>query len=524
MKNSTGRKTALWAGAALVAVLAILATFTAWDISQAQSPPPVVGFEFMNYSADEPDVPGEISQFEVGVVLSQASNNPVTVNYATTSVQAKPFEDYHDTSGTLTFPPNTTRQVFFVDILGDDLTENVDRFTLELSNPTGATLGSRKDGQITITDTTPNGIASLEIVEPITEGSEAGPVLVIHRTRTSDFVYSFIVKTIAFPGGPTPGADYQQISQTVHLPAYTFSHVTNISPRAIDDNKKEAPERFYVFLLLNGNQEHVTLHEDDYARAVWIIDDDIPPGLHVTTNDDEVTYSVRKRHLQVLEGSSEQYKIWLAQPPTEDVTIGTELWGQDQDITLDSPISHTFTPDNWYEPYWITVNAAQDDDTLDGYRRINHTIETTDPVYQDHHPRWVTAQEMDDDLDDDGWNITSDPVSGVVNGITAEFEYTPKRHDWDPFLIRIKFSERVTTSYRKMRDHALSVTAGEVLRAYRTGGKSDDWTFEIGVHEGESPMTITLQGGRSCNQQGAVCASGGRKLANTLTLTLQPPE
>ncbi len=224
------------------------------------------------------------------------------------------------------------------------------------------------------------------------------------------------------------------------------------------------------------------------------------------------------------EGSDKRYRIWLAQPPTEDVTIGTELWGQDHDLTTQSPLTHTFTPDNWYEPYWITVDADEDDDTLDGYRRIHHTMETSDPFYKDHSPGWVTAYEMDNDADADGWETTSTPVSGVVNGITASLEYTPKRQDWDPFLIRIRFSEPVRTSYKKMRDHVLSVTGGEVLRAYRTGGNSSDWTFEIGVHDGESPMTITLQGGRACSHQGGVCAAGGRRLANTLTLTLQPPE
>ena len=519
MTKDTSRKPTIWAAFSIAAVLAIVATFTAWEISQAQTSI-TVEFEIINYTADEPDVPGEISQFEVGVVLSQASNNPVTVDYATSSASAKPFEDYHDTSGTLTFPPGTTRQVFSVDILGDDLIELLDRFTLELSNPTGATLGSDNEGQIVIRDADEPATIWIENIDPVNEGPNAEINLVFHRTKATDFAYSPIIDVQ--PAEAQQGQDYVHYATTVEIPPYVLTHVAPIPIQIINDNKKEPPERLYIDYVDNETDEWAKELPQGNDQYVWIIDDDTPPGIKVTASD--ITHSVRKRHLQVPEGNNQRYQIWLTQPPTRDITIGTELWGQDQDLTLDSPISHTFTPDNWYEPYWIKVKAAQDDDTLDGYRRINHTIETTDPFYQNHHPRWITAQEMDDDPDDAGWETSSEPVSGVVNGITASFEYTPKRHDWDPFLIRIKFSERVTTSYKKMRDHAMSVTAGEVLRAYRTGGKSDDWTFEIGVHQGEQPMTITLQGGRACNQQGAVCAPGGRRLANTLTLTLQPPD
>ena len=502
----------------LCSFVEMIATLIVSGTAQAQTSI-TVEFESENYSTDEPDVPGEISQFEVGVILNQASNNPVTVNYATSSVTAKPFEDYHDTSGTLTFPPNTTRQVFFVEILGDDLLENLNRFRLNLSSPTGATLGTIQGSQIVITDADEPATIWIEDIDPVNEGPNAEINLVFHRTKAADFAYSPILQ--AQPVEAQQGQDYVHYNTAVEIPPYVLTHVAPIPIQIINDNKKEPPERLYIDYVDNETDEWAKELPQGNDQYVWIIDDDTPPGIKVTTSD--ITHSVRKRHLQVPEGGNKQYQIWLTQPPTEDVTIGTELWGQDQDITLDAPRRHTFTPDNWYEPYWITVNAAQDDDTLDGYRRINHTIETDDPFYQGHHPRWITAQEMDDDPDD-SWVTTSEPVSGVVNGITASFEYTPKRHDWDPFLIRIKFSERVTTSYRKMRDHALSVTTGEVLRAYRTSGKSDDWTFEIGVHQGENPMTITLEGGRACNQQGAVCAPGGKRLANTLTLTLQAPE
>ena len=73
----------------------------------------------------------------------------------------------------------------------------------------------------------------------------------------------------------------------------------------------------------------------------------------------------------------------------------------------------------------------------------------------------------------------------------------------------------------KMRNEALTVTNGEVNRAYRTKPGGRYWTFEIGVYDSETPVTITLAGNRACGEERAVCGRGGRRLANTLTLTLQ---
>ena len=93
-----------------------------------------------------------------------------------------------------------------------------------------------------------------------------------------------------------------------------------------------------------------------------------------------------------------------------------------------------------------------------------------------------------------------------------------------PFLVRLEFSGPVHGGYMKMRDEALSVTNGEVNRAYRTKPGGRHWTFDIGVYDSESPVTIMLEGNRACGVEGAVCGRGGRKLANTLTLTMQGKE
>jgi len=87
------------------------------------------------------------------VTLSQASNQTVSVNYATSNGTATAGSDYTATIGTLTFAPGVTSQVLNIPILNDSLNEADETFTLALSSPTNAALGTQTAATTTITDT-----------------------------------------------------------------------------------------------------------------------------------------------------------------------------------------------------------------------------------------------------------------------------------------------------------------------------------------------------------------------------------
>ncbi|MDB9522255.1 Calx-beta domain-containing protein [Dolichospermum circinale CS-1225] len=87
------------------------------------------------------------------VTLSQASNQTVSVNYATANGTATAGLDYTATNGTLTFAPGATSQVINIPILNDSLNEADETFTLTLSSPTNAILGAVTAATTTITDT-----------------------------------------------------------------------------------------------------------------------------------------------------------------------------------------------------------------------------------------------------------------------------------------------------------------------------------------------------------------------------------
>lgn len=87
------------------------------------------------------------------VTLSQASNQTVSVNYATSNGTATAGADYTAIIGTLTFAPGVTSQVLNIPILNDSLNEADETFTLTLSSPTNAALGTQTAATTTITDT-----------------------------------------------------------------------------------------------------------------------------------------------------------------------------------------------------------------------------------------------------------------------------------------------------------------------------------------------------------------------------------
>ena len=86
------------------------------------------------------------------VTLSAVSPAPVTVEYATSDGTATAGVDYTAKSGTLTFPPGETSWTVSVQTTKDTNNEEDETFTLTLSNPANATLGTNTTATGTIND------------------------------------------------------------------------------------------------------------------------------------------------------------------------------------------------------------------------------------------------------------------------------------------------------------------------------------------------------------------------------------
>ena len=524
LKN--GKRHSKYLAAAAVIALAVMLMLTGGVTAQSL---PEVNFESINYPVTEPAADGARTDFEVGVLLSAASQTAVTVDFHTETYTAEPGQDYIDVATTVHFPPGVTRATVNIPVLGDDLGETVETFRIHLSNPTGAQLGSNSLGQVVISNDDANDTfrAWLEPHDnPVLESDGTAEVKV---RLAGQYDYEITMRLLGHDpqrqasGSATVGEDYESFSGTFKLAPYETEKTIHIN--ILDDRKKEPPESIHTKLLRNA--AHVHLSDDDAFTIIWIVDDDYHQqnAIQSTTSDtDDTAVDLRKRHFQVAEGATDSYHVWLTRRPTEPVTIRLNPYDGDPDIAITSDTSHTFTPDNWFEPYVVTISASEDEDSVDGYVYIRQEVETEDPFFKNHTPGYVVANEMDNDPGDEPTVIESETHSGVNNGITAEVTYAPYRHEGSPFLVRFEFTGPVPGGYMKMRDEVLNVTNGEVNRAYRTKPGGRHWTFDIGVYDSESPVTITLEGNRACSDEGAVCGRGGRKLTNTLTLTMQGKE
>ena len=512
--ETTRRHSNHLAAAAAVIALAVAFALTG-GVTTAQSPLEL-NFESINYTVREPAANGARTNAEVGVLLSAESQTAVSVDFHTEAVSLTPGQDYIDVAITLHFPPGVTRRTVDIPVLGDDLGEYTGRFKIHLTNPTGAQLGSAKLGQVTILDDDANDTfrAWVEPHNNYALESDGAAAVRVRLAGQYEHEITMILQT-QDGGSATVGHDYENYSRVIRFAPYETEKTIQIN--ILDDRKKEAPESIYTVLLLNAAPVH--LSGDDTFTNIWIGDDDHQKAIQSTTSDTET--DLRKRHFQVAEGDTDSYHVWLTRRPTEPVTVRLNPYEDHRTLTITSERSHTFDADNWFEPYVVTIQAGQDDDSTDGYWYIRQEVETEDPFFRDHSPGYVWANEMDDDPGDKPTVIESETHSGVNNGITASVAYAPWQHAGRPFLVRLEFSDPVPGGYMKMRNEALTVTNGLVHRAYRTKAGGRHWTFEIGVYDSETQVTITLAGNRACDDQGAVCGRSGRRLANILTLTIQ---
>ena len=108
--------------------------------------------------------------------------------------------------------------------------------------------------------------------------------------------------------------------------------------------------------------------------------------------------------------------------------------------------------------------------------------------------------------------------------LTAGFESAPSSHDGqNAFTFRLQFSEEFPLSYKTLRDHAFSVTGGQVTKAQRLAqGSNIGWKIHV-EPDGDGTITIVLPITTDCTREGAICTQNHRPLSSRLELTVSGP-
>ena len=123
-----------------------------------------------------------------------------------------------------------------------------------------------------------------------------------------------------------------------------------------------------------------------------------------------------------------------------------------------------------------------------------------------------------------GRSVTND--TGPAAPFTAGIHDAPESHNGQSeFTFELRFSEEPGGgfSYKILRDHAFTVTGGEVFRAQRLEpGKNVRWEITVRP-DSNGAVNIVLPATGDCAADGAICTGDGRMLSGPSTLTVAGP-
>jgi Calx-beta domain/Domain of unknown function (DUF4114) len=287
------------------------------------------------------------------VQLSGKSATDITVNYTTVNGTATAGSDYAFTSGQLTFlAGSTTPKTILVPISPDNQFEPDETFTLQLSNPIGASIGSSVATATILNDDILPVVtltAGPNAKEPITSGS-------FILNRTGDLTTALTVNLAATSGTATSGVDYQAIGTTATFAAGSSSATINLNP--IDDDLYEGAENVKLALATGSTY---TIGAAASAE-ISILDNETQPILTITP----ATQSIVEKNIGD-PANFATFQIQLSGKSATDITVnyttlnGTATGGSDYTATsgqltflagsnATQTITVPITPDNNVEP------------------------------------------------------------------------------------------------------------------------------------------------------------------------------
>ena len=226
------------------------------------------------------------------VTRTGASELEAGVSWAasTASDTAEPADLTGTLSGTVTItaspsPSDTTTVT--VHLADDNLHEGEETFTVTLSSPTKASLGtpSTAAGTVNDDDAAPSGIALS--VDPTTHAEDGGPTAVrVTATVEGGTTYaSAQTVTVAVAGSGTATAvDFTPVSEfTIEIPAAATAHTGQFTLTPEDDDRDETDET----LTVSGSSGTLTI----IPATLSLIDDEAAPAVTLvltppTVNED----------------------------------------------------------------------------------------------------------------------------------------------------------------------------------------------------------------------------------------------
>ena len=182
----------------------------------------------------------------------------------------------------------------------------------------------------------------------------------------------------------------------------------------------------------------------------------------------------------------------------EDVGISPTSLREDALTVTGGTVTQAQRVDDRSDLFEITVEPASDED-----------VTITLPAGSDCAVAGAICTEGEDPRK--LYNSPAATVSGPT--LTASFQGLPSQHDGETaFSFRIAFNDDIATGEEEFRDHSVEVWGGRVTRAQPVDQRRDLWEVEIEPASDDLVM-VSLRPSLSCDETGAVCTAGGRRLS-----------
>ena len=323
--------------------------------------------------------------------------------------------------------------------------------------------------------------------------------------------------TATFPVSPfrstrhRGNGDRPQVIVTFSLPVQSFEKttpsvsLTGATVRSVSQHQEEGLENAWIFFLEPEDNEDIvfTLAAGQSCDAGGIC-----------TQDGATLSQGAATTLPGPQPEQEEQNTTATGVPTIDGTaqVGETLTADTSDIAdadgLTSPM---------YSYQWVAGGSD-----ISGATGSSHLLTTSE--------QGQTIQvrvTFTDDANNEE-SLTSEAtveVTAVPVPLTASFLAAPSSHDGDnSFTFELRFSEEVEAGYARIRDDAFNVTGGDITQAQRKEQSSNqNWTITV-EPDGNGQISITLPATTGCDDTGAICTGGGKKLSGRVELTVNGPE
>lgn len=286
-----------------------------------------------------------------------------TVHIASSDGTATEDSDYIGISETITFLPGETEKFAsgLLHILDDSIYEGDETFTVTISNPTGATLGSHIIDRITIIDNETAPTPIVQFSSATYSVGEAGGAASITVTRAGDASGATSINYATSNGTATAGTDYTATPGTLNFAAGEASKTFSVP--VVDDSAVEGNET--VNLTLSG-PVGATLGTQKIA-TLTITDNDSNPSSVVELSGTG-NYSVTEANTSVIVGVTRTGDTTGVTTVNYTASNGTATSGQDYTVA-----SATVTFNAGETSKTFDVNIL-DDAAFEGDETINLTL------------------------------------------------------------------------------------------------------------------------------------------------------